>query len=122
MNRGCGKACADSDWRAGGMGNQKRSARAGAKARPPSIVSTGAAVANASSRCLPTLDGFSTKRLPKNYDHYLASDWWCEEDFATPIQLSARNRPRITSQLPTNRPDSRFWTRRYMSGHPTYQD
>jgi hypothetical protein len=46
---------------------------------------TGAAVANASSRCLPTLDGFSTKRLLKNYNHYPASDWWCEADFATVI-------------------------------------
>src|SRR5580700_9184499 len=88
MNRGCGKACADSDWRAGGMGNQKRSARAGAKARLPSIVPTGAAVANASSRCLPTLDGFSTKRLPKNYDHYLASDWWCEGEWLLKNSLS----------------------------------
>src|SRR5215469_6215825 len=74
MNRGCEKACADSDWRAEKMGDQKRSARAGAKARPPSIVWTGAAVADASSRCLPFLDGFSTKRLLKNYDHYLDSD------------------------------------------------
>src|SRR6516164_6120012 len=80
MNRGCEKACADSDWRAEKMGDQKRSARAGAKARPPSIVSTGAAVADASSRCLPFLDGFSTKRLLKNYDHYLDSDSWWEGD------------------------------------------
>jgi hypothetical protein len=70
------------------MGNQKRSARAGAKARLPSIVWTGAAVANASSRCLPLLDGFSTERLLKNYDHYLASDSWCEADLPTVIKPS----------------------------------
>src|SRR5580704_4005544 len=49
------------------MGDQKQSAPAEVKARPLSLVWTGTAVANAPSPCLPTLDGFSTKRLSKDY-------------------------------------------------------
>jgi len=47
----------------------------------------------------------------RNRDHFLQVD------------LSLLIAPTwITSGLPTNRPDSCFWTRRHISGHATYQD
>lgn len=50
VNRGSGRGCVDSDWRAGGTGNQKHSAPARAKASLwPSLRCLGAAVANALS-------------------------------------------------------------------------